>query len=113
MCELGHFEPCTIWDERTHKARKPHVCSCCKRAIAAGETYTAHFSVYEGEAAYERLCAECDKDRDEFGRAHAGYPMPSDFARSLSECISEGDEESERRWRPMLDRIRATRRKQT
>ena len=45
--------------------------------------------------------------RGEFIDAHDGMtPTPSYFLPLLKECIAEGDEESEHRWKPMLDAIR-------
>ena len=110
MCDLSDGEYCKVWREVTVKARKPHQCSCCKRTIAAGELYLRHFSVFEGQAVTHKMCSECEKDRDEFAKAHGGYlPSPGDVVFTISECIADGDEESERQWRPMLKRIKERR----
>ena len=107
MCDIN-LDPCDVWRESHRKARKEHVCSCCRRAIRPGETYLVHFSVFEGDARTQKCCAECDRDRDVFAEAHGGtLSEPSYFGVLLGECIGEGDDNDER-WRPMLSRIRAS-----
>ncbi len=107
MCYIGDLEPCSVWDEKQVKARRPHHCSCCKREITVGEIYLRHFNVFEGDASHEKLCMECEKDRDEFGKAHDGMlPMPGGLKAMLHECIGEEPEESDV-WRAMIARIKA------
>ncbi len=110
MCMIDDGETCEIWKENDRKARKRHKCNCCCRQIMPGEMYLVHFSVFEGSACSEKMCQECEKDRDAFCQAHGGMLwQPGDLANRIVECISEGDEDS-KQWQPMLDRIKGQRR---
>jgi hypothetical protein len=105
MCFID-LDPCEVWDERERKARKEHKCGACGKTIRVGETYLTHFSVFEGNANSEKMCFPCRDDRKQFADAHDGTLMTPSFLRQMvAECISEGDEESERQWKPLLDRI--------
>jgi hypothetical protein len=102
------LEPCEVWDETKRRARKAHRCSCCKGPIAPGEIYLVHFSVMDGEVTSEKCCARCEEARGEFRDAHESMtPTPGYFPFLLADCIAEGDEESETKWRPMLVAILA------
>lgn len=106
MCEIADPEPCEVWDERPVVARKEHQCTCCRSPIHAGETYLRHFSVFEGAVETGKLCPACKADREAFSAAHHGVLYtPGIFPLQLSDCIADGDEESELRWKPMLERI--------
>lgn len=106
MCYID-TEPCSVWRESYRQARKPYKCACCRAPIAVGERYLYHFDVFEGDACQERLCLSCEADRETFADAHGGRSSsPSSFLHFLDECVSE-DEESEQKWRPMLERIHA------
>jgi hypothetical protein len=102
------LESCEVWDETKRRARKAHRCSCCKGPIAPGDTYLVHFSVYDGAITSDKCCGRCEEARGEFGDAHESMiPTPSYFPYLLADCIAEGDEESETKWRPMLEAILA------
>lgn len=106
MCAID-LEPSEVWQQTWIKrARKDHSCDSCGRTIRAGEPYERHFSVYEGTPHAEKVCAECYADREEFFRAHDTVGIPSQFADLLNDCIADGDEESDQRWRPMLDALK-------
>jgi hypothetical protein len=109
MCDISGFdgERCELWNETVvKKSRKQRKCGCCCRTIAVGEMYISHFSKFEGDVCKSALCFECMNDRNEFSKAHDGYiPHPDSFDHTLRECIAEGDEESEKQWQPMLDKI--------
>lgn len=108
MCEYDDGEYCQVWNEQQRKARKEHKCSCCGRIIRAGEKYLVHFSVYDGDATSNKMCSECERDRDTFAKAHHGFLLaPYYFPEALSGCIADGDPGSDKRWRPMLDAIEA------
>lgn len=116
MCELDFDdgEPCRVWrEQRVGAARKPHRCDCCGRTISAGQTYVRHFSAFGGASSSgfamdEKICPECVEDREHFALEHGGVLLPpSAVTEYLVNCISEGDEESDRIWAPMLDRINA------
>jgi len=114
MCSID-LEPCDLWVETERRARKPHRCSCCGGVIAAGARYTVHFSKFEGAMTSQKMCAPCREAREEFAEAHFGagfagdayIPQPGYLPQALAECIADGDEESERQWKPMLTAIRA------
>jgi hypothetical protein len=106
MCVIDFDEYCTVWQENTRKARKAHKCSCCRRQIEPGETYLTHFSIFDGNCNSEKCCSDCEKDREEFAAAHGGVlTNPGSFVQTLWDCMSEGDDEDEARWRPMEQRI--------
>lgn len=107
MCSID-LEYCEVWSETKRKARKGHACSCCRGAIQPGEAYIVHFSIFEGDRTSGKLCGPCEVARKEFSDAHdSGTPTPQYFPKLLLECIHDGDEESDARWRPMLDAIDA------
>jgi hypothetical protein len=105
MCDID-FDPCDVWRETRRKARKQHTCDCCGGTILPGTHYVSHFSLFEGDTTSEKICAACDADRDVFGKEHGTYPCPSYFPEVLTECIADGDEESEKVWKPMLAALR-------
>lgn len=110
MCDAPELEPCTLFEERTRRARKPHVCTICRNAILPKEEYKVHFSVFEGEVYSAKVCDACQRDREAFNREHGfeAYVQPAAFEGVVQECTYEGDEEKAR-WQPILDRIRARR----
>jgi hypothetical protein len=67
------------------------------------------FYVFEGESDHECACLACATGIDAFVKEHGGGPIPSGFARTLDECIADGDEESEKTWKPMLEALHARR----
>lgn len=108
MCEISYDDgPCTIWEEKHVRARKEHVCSCCHAIVWPGEKYTTHFSLFDGEATYEKCCSECDVWRQLFGSVpeHHGVPGPGYFREVLGDCIGSGGEE-DLVWRIARFRIR-------
>lgn len=113
MCYI-ELDPCELWREETRRARKVHRCSICLRVILIGERYVDHFSLDSGVVCKAKVCAECEADRQTFAAAHdreygASLVQPPGFAQLLADCIAEGDEESETRWKPMLTAIQARR----
>lgn len=54
---------CTIWEERSPKARKPHKCCECGLPIRPGEIYLSVFTVFEGKATTFKLCTGCETYR--------------------------------------------------
>lgn len=109
MCSID-LDPCDVWSETWRRARKDHACSCCGGAIASGERYVAHFSKFEEYIDTAKLCSPCHEAREEFANAHdAGSPQPGYFRELLTSCISDGDEESDAKWKPMLDAMDARR----
>lgn len=106
MC-LIDLEPCEVWEERLYRARIPHACNCCRRAIRPGLRYMQVFMVFEGEANTERCCLPCWRANGIFADAHEGMRCtPSSFVDALRECIDE-NEPGVGQWKRMLRRIRA------
>lgn len=101
MCDIS-LEPCDVWTETERTARKEHVCSSCRGRILPKARYWTHFSKYDGEVSFQRICGPCYAARDEFANAHESTPVPAYFPTLLRECIDDHDEESKRRWGPML-----------
>lgn len=107
MCDIDFDGYCDVWQERPRKARKQHKCNTCGRQIAPGETYVAHFSIFEGETNNEKICAECEADRSEFTEAHHCQISPSGWIDYLIDCHVGGDEGE--KWKPMIARYRERR----
>ena len=107
MCEID-LDEWKTHSETKRRARKLHRCASCGGAIAAGETYVVHFWVGDGVAASEKMCTPCDDAMRVFGDApgHA-RTSPSYFPELLRSCVEDGDEESDRVWRPMLAALHA------
>lgn len=103
MCAIDP-EPCDVWSETPRMARKPHSCSCCRGAIAAGEAYLQHFSLYGGDTTSNKCCFACWLAREEFAQAHEGARFPPSFMpTAIADCIGEGDDDD--RWRALLAEI--------
>ena len=106
MCDIG-LEPCSLWSEVPHKARKVHTCSSCRGHIDKGNTYTRHFSKFEGDITSEKLCAPCQVARARFTEAHGDLtPTPSGFANMLEDCVVDGIDDE---WSSMLSAMRQRR----
>ena len=104
MCYVD-LEPCELFEEKIVKAKKQHKCSCCFGKINVDENYLRHFSVFEGEKTFNKACMLCYNDRDKFAQEHDGMLCaPEWFENLLRDCIVE-DTESEKVWKPILDRI--------
>ncbi len=105
MCDIN-LDQCEVWRETKHKARTQKQCSSCRGNIWPGETYTKHFSKYDGNITSDVMCEPCKLDRATFADAHDGMsPTPSYFPEMLQSCVSEGDEASE--WAAMLQTMDA------
>lgn len=105
MCEIDLDYTFEFFREKQQKGRKPHRCNCCGRIIQAGEKYLYHFSVFEGEATMEKMCAECEADRAEFSYEHNGIIFaPSSFLGFLHDCVSK-DPDDGPRWKPVIKAI--------
>lgn len=110
MCSSGlSGDACEIWNEWVPRARKPYTCDGCGGPIAPGDRYLKHQSRFEGDWSSARMCLSCWYAREEFVGAHRGslIPHPRMLADVISDCISDGDEDSETRWAPMLAAMRA------
>lgn len=104
MCVVD-LEPCSVWRETPHKARKVHRCDCCETPIVVGEYYLSHFSIFEGDTVYQSMCFACWLAREQFADAHYGLKSnPGFFPEMLRECID--DSESSSLWRELLEQIR-------
>lgn len=106
MCVID-LEPCEVWRESRHKARKVKRCSCCSVWIEPGTYYWTHFSIYEGEASTGALCEPCFADREVFAAAHELTPAPVAFWQMLCDCIVENDEDDPQGWKVMQAGIAA------
>lgn len=108
MCEMDDGECPTVWsDSKVKAAKKAHRCNSCGRTIQPGESYGKNFCVFDGHAASEKACAECDSARLEFGHAEGHLtPTPSSFEEMLSSCVDDGDDGA---WTAMLDGLRKRR----
>lgn len=103
MCELYDLEPCTVWSETVHRARKQYECVGCGAAILPGDSYLRHFDVHDGYANSERACAACWWDLEDFGQHHGQRMAPSNLEEMLSDCYGEESRgywtESDKHWR--------------
>lgn len=106
MCSLD-YDLCPVWRETPRLARKPHSCGSCHATIHPGDAYLDHASVYDGNWHSSKLCFFCWGVREVFAEAHRVFPTPVGLPFDLRNCISEGDEESDAKWAPMLAGILA------
>jgi len=95
MCQIDNDEPATLWEEDVVIARKQHVCRCCRGLIRAGQPYTKHFSLFDGDVTSEKKCAACSLMAEEFLAAHGVYFAPSQMPEALQTCIWEEEHEGE------------------
>ena len=104
MCIIS-LEPCQVWRETTARARKTHTCDCCGGRISYGDRYTSHFSVFDGEATYEKMCAPCLDVATHFQKLHRRRGTPGSMRPLLEDCIAdEGDDSlAAATWRLALD----------
>jgi hypothetical protein len=58
MCSCDFDSP-AVFVVETRKAAKDHPCSECDRGIHKGDLYEHTFSVWEGEPASNKFCADC------------------------------------------------------
>ncbi len=106
MCMI-ELEPCQVWVENDCVAKRDHktTCDCCNGKITAGMPYITHFSKYDGDVTYGKLCGACRDDRAVFADAHdGGLPQPNYLITMIEECIGEGGDD-DKQWQEMLDRI--------
>jgi hypothetical protein len=90
MCELDFDEGATVWDERLiGRARKEHRCDTCNIAIGVGQSYMAHFSVFDGHASHEKQCLRCRAIGDAFTREHRSSVTPGSLLEFLDQCLDE------------------------
>ena len=75
MCAIDDAERCDVWNEGDKKARKPHVCSECRREIAKGETYRRIDALYDGHWTTSRQCQHCRVGADWLSEECGGYLM--------------------------------------
>lgn len=106
MCDIEYDDDYTLWREEDRRARKPHQCAECRRAIQPGALYLSHFSIHSGGRISGAICEECRDDRAAFAGEHEGItPSLGELLWMLEECIVS-DDEAGARWRPMLERLR-------
>lgn len=86
MCEID-VDTSDVWRESFPCARMPYRCRSCQTVIAAGEQHMAVFSVFDGNAGTERVCAICAGLWRHFADHHRGGPMPGDIVSALLECL--------------------------
>lgn len=112
MCSSGlSGDACDVWNEYFPRARKDHGCDGCGGAIHRRDLYLSHRSLFEGYWSSGKLCLACWYAREEFVGEHRGslIPAPAALSDVIQDCISDGDEDSELRWGPMLEGMRARR----
>lgn len=110
MCEIYDDGPSISASSSTwRQARKAHACFCCSKTIAIGDRYRYESWVSDGNPGSQKTCESCHYDINAFGEAHNYWPVSEDFIGRLEDCIADGDEESETKWKPMLARIQARR----
>lgn len=91
MCMTDYADPVTqVNDGEYRKARKPHKCNECGRAIAAGENY--HYETFidtGGKFAQHKTCAHCMVARG-WLQAECGGWIYSGIEEDLREHVCEG-----------------------
>lgn len=59
MCMIDDGEQFAFYVKATRRARKPHKCDECGRAIAPGEAYEIFRGLYDGKWDGGKSCAHC------------------------------------------------------
>ena len=103
MCEIWIDDPCSVWvSSKVSRARKKHRCEDCGATVLPGQSYWRLFSVYDGKGSSSKSCVRCKAARKVFMDAHGSEYGPPALEEMLDACIADGDEESERKWKPIL-----------
>jgi hypothetical protein len=89
MCMIDDAEPWDLSKSYQVKARKPHACVECGRAIAAGETYTLDKGLYEGYWDTNKTCAHCKVGQQWLASNCGGW---------MYECVREEMQEHAREY---------------
>jgi hypothetical protein len=111
MCEIYDTgDSCQVWVNTWHHARKPRACQACRQVVDPREKYLRHFDVFDGAVNVEYLCQPCGQAAEDFQREHNGLPQtPAGIRYVLRDCLDNGDDDSRRRWQPILDNLDARR----
>ena len=113
MCEIEFDgDPVVGFRQQTRKARKTHVCDCCGSTIKPGDAYLYASWIADRKPDWEKQCAACADDNREFSKAHGVCLFADAFYTYLNECVfdpyaGEDEDEDAKRWRPMLERLKA------
>lgn len=88
MCSCDVFDSPEFSDHGFRKARKPHRCVECGKAIQPGERYQYYTAKWEGDVTTSKMCLWCSALADGFNEIkddpHCVYELGG-----LRECISE------------------------
>jgi hypothetical protein len=89
MCMIDDADPCTWFGTDSHRARKPHKCAECGRAIAAGEVYFRSTYISDGKFEAVKACEHCHAARDWLTK-HCGGWLTYGLRDELDEHWDEG-----------------------
>lgn len=90
MCMIDYAdEGCLVLHDRNQKARKPHKCSECYRAIEVGETYNVQRTVFDGSATTYKTCQHCQVVKSWLSKECGGYLYQGVYE-DIAEHASEG-----------------------
>lgn len=85
MCSID-LEPCSLWVQSAHTARKPKPCAICEWEIPAGAPYQKYAWKFDGSFNTAVICLGCELLLREFGLDHGQTPTPDYFEEALQEC---------------------------
>jgi len=84
------YEPCTLIDASTPKARKEHTCSECYRTITRGEEYRREFLKWDNTVHVQKYCEDCLSLRGVFFNQGWVYDtLWSDMYEFVQDCAGE------------------------
>ncbi len=89
MCDIDVDDPCEVWKETRHTARKEHACDCCGGRIKPRDVYTRIFMISDGCPSVERECASCSAMMALFKQHHRNWWNPGMMRDALQECVRE------------------------
>ena len=76
-------------EDKTIKARKPHVCYLCCQTIATGEIYLRRFGYGEEGPETFRFHPECEEETRDWDDGDWETFCPGDFERPVKEASNE------------------------
>ena len=73
MCMIDDSERCDVWNAAQKVARKPHICTECRRQISPRESYTNIRALYDGHWSTYKQCSHCRVATDWLWQECGGY----------------------------------------
>jgi len=82
--EPSDLDQPTVYESRMVRARKPHDCCECNRAIEPGESYEVVRGLWDGQWGAYKTCLGCVRIREHLC---SGGWSHGDLAEQVSDCV--------------------------